>query len=436
MRVMARRMLAAAVSMTAAASLVTAASAATAAEKSTELRKIGTFHTTTTGEQQEPTRVEMASIGEKCTPITSSPAAARAGAVKECVTVRAKEDAAPRSEEDSSLRLAAATDAACQPGSWTYERFGSCMSDTRVTYTLRDDKGTALGTGSLDIDSSMSLDARSTTWTEQITVTMTGATGAVTHLHVAFDAGCTSACSMANASPWLGLKTFAVGTTATGTVSYTETLASGAVDYLTTNYHMYVTTTGAVPTEPNVNWSNPRKVRCDNAVHQAGSGTPGCVYPDVTPDLSFSIGQYGAAAITYGWALNNLPNMPHSFKRLSDATGQNANRARTCGSQSSVPFIPFDDSVVYQDSCDEFPFAGTYEGGTDGGLCAEIVPQYENGQWFVYQADDNRPVTGQEPCVRGHVPSGDNSAAGGKYGSFVQSQRVIDTEKFTVSITN
>jgi hypothetical protein len=57
--------------------------------------------------------------------------------------------------------------------------------------------------------------------------------------------------------------------------------------------------------------------------------------------------------------------------------------------------LPFDDSVVLDDSCDEFPFAGTYEGGTDGGLCAEIVPQYEDGAWYIHQADDSRPVTGE-----------------------------------------
>jgi hypothetical protein len=100
-----------------------------------------------------------------------------------------------------------------------------------------------------------------------------------------------------------------------------------------------------------------------------------------------------------------------------------------------VPFVPFDNSIVQDDSCDEFPFAGTYEGGTDGGLCAEIVPQYEDGAWYIYQADDSRPVTGDEPCVRGHVPNTVNKAAGGKYGSFVQTQRLIDTEKFTVSVT-
>ncbi|NGM11571.1 hypothetical protein ENC19_02160 [Verrucosispora sp. CWR15] len=87
---------------------------------------------------------------------------------------------------------------------------------------------------------------------------------------------------------------------------------------------------------------------------------------------------------------------------------------------------------VPNDSCDEFPFAGTYEGGTDGRLCADILPLYENGQWVLDEARADKPVTFNEPCVRGHVDVDANSSAGGKYGAFVRNQRVLDTEKFDV----
>ncbi len=78
-----------------------------------------------------------------------------------------------------------------------------------------------------------------------------------------------------------------------------------------------------------------------------------------------------------------------------------ANRYRTCEEGSSIPFHRQDD--IQDDSCDEYPFAGTFEGGTNGGLCAEILPKFEDGGWKIYYFVGRQP-TGNEPCVRGHVP--------------------------------
>ncbi|MCX4688603.1 hypothetical protein OG401_30630 [Kitasatospora purpeofusca] len=90
--------------------------------------------------------------------------------------------------------------------------------------------------------------------------------------------------------------------------------------------------------------------------------------------------------------------------------------------------------AVTDDSCDEYPFAGTSQGGHTG--CADIVPQLENGQWKLYAVKGRPDVTLHEPCVRGRVPLTQNQAAGGKYGSFVQTDRIMDAEKFVVSITS
>ncbi|GAB2744522.1 NucA/NucB deoxyribonuclease domain-containing protein [Streptomyces bullii] len=90
---------------------------------------------------------------------------------------------------------------------------------------------------------------------------------------------------------------------------------------------------------------------------------------------------------------------------------------------------------MQDDSCDEFPFARTYEGGTDGALCADVVPKQVGDQWLVFEADPTKPVTFTESCARGHVPLTDNKAAGGKLGSFPQTDRVLDTEKYDVTVT-
>lgn len=347
--------------------------------------------------------------GVQCTEVAVGSAPGKAGAAAECVQVT--DGPAGRrsvSEAVSSTQDGAGTCSIGSAGYWSYERFGSCLKDMTTTYTLRDDKGTAIGSAQLKINLSMSLSATSSMWTELVTVTMVSSTSNVPSLNIAFDASCTAPCQMGAAKPWAGARTLTPGTSAQGTVLYSDSPAVGAVDSLANDYHMYVTQDNTIPLQPNVNWTNPRKVRCDNAVHEPGKGSPGCVYADVRPDLSYSLTDYGAAAATYAFALNYLPNMPKQFTRLKGDS--EPNRKRTCGAQSTVPFAQLDPVAFPEDSCDEFPFAGTYQGGTNGGLCAEIVPQLTNGNW-TFRETTGHPVTYKESCVRGHVPLPVNKAA-------------------------
>lgn len=433
-----RRILAAAVSMTAVASLAVASGSASAADQSSQ--SLGSPLIPAETVEAPTTQVAIAdtSSGEQCDSTTPGSPEWLAGATTTCVKITPQ---ASTSESTSAATLAdteaAATGGVCsiaQSGYWTYQRFGSCMKDMLVDYTLYSDRGAILGTGRLNVTTSMTLNVNSSTWNELVTVTLASTTGQVTSLNVAFDASCTSPCTMSKATPWTGAKILTRGQSASGTVTYTDTLASGDVDALTTKYHMYVTQSGTIPTQPNVNWSNPRSIRCDKAV---GSYS-GCVYPHVRANLILPLSQYGAAAATYLWAQQNLPEgwgEKTPLRRLASTYGASLNRDQTCGSKSSDPFEPFPDAVVQDDSCDEFPFARTYEGGTNGALCADILPNKVDDQWFVSPADPTKPWTFTEPCVRGHVPLTDNKAAGGKLGSFPQTDRVLDAEKYNVTIT-
>jgi hypothetical protein len=210
----------------------------------------------------------------------------------------------------------------------------------------------------------------------------------------------------------------------------------GTVSNITTSYDLNVTQPGAVPTIPDVRWSNPREVRCDTTF--ADNTSTGCVIPSIRAGLTLPLSTYGAAAATYAFAENNFidewGSAANPLKRLADPDSQEANRKSTCGTGAARPFVYLDD-IVPDDSCDEYPFAATYQGGTNGGLCADIIPQLEDGTWNFYQ-DPNAPaVTFNEPCVRGHVPNGENGAAGLALGRNSQNERVIDAEPFVLVVT-
>ncbi|MDX2709461.1 hypothetical protein PV350_42515 [Streptomyces sp. PA03-6a] len=367
--------------------------------------------------------------GKSCSPIATSERAALGGAAIACVETRPLTAGRPVTARTVETADSEACDIT-QPGYWTWTRTGGmCLNGQEVTYTLWNDKGAVLGTGLMDVKSSMDLSATSVTWNELITVRVIAVTGQVTSLNVSFDVSCTSTCSATSNRPWTGARALGVGAQASGSVTYTSSVAAGASDSFQTKYHMYVTTTSSIPTQPNVNWDSPvqAKLRCD-----AELATPGCVIPERRAALEYSLSDpnHGAAAAAYGFAQANL----RDWAPLSRADGLNdANRARTCGAQSSDPFVLLP-QYVPDDSCDEFPFAGSFEGGTDGALCADIVPLFQNGQWMLYEARTDKPVTFNEPCVRAHVALPANQSAGGKYGAFVKSQRVLDTEKYNVNV--
>ncbi|MFD8913445.1 hypothetical protein [Streptomyces sp. NPDC059575] len=317
-----------------------------------------------------------------------------------------------------------------QPGYFTATRFGICLNGMEVTYTLFNDKGAVIGTGLMNVATSMTLSATRTTWDETTTVKVTNVSGQVTSLNIAYDVTCGGGCGMSDARPWDGTKTLGRGGTATGTVTYNTPLAAGGLANVTSKHHMYVVASSAIPVQPNVDWDNPWPIRCDNQV----GANPGCVVPDVRANFEFSLTEFGGAAATYGWAQNALRDGA-PLTRDSSTTTADARREYTCGSKSSDPFV-YMDNVVPNDSCDEYPFASSYEGGTNGALCADIVPLLENGQWMIYEARTDKPVTGTEPCVRGHVDNTDNGGAGLALGRYVQRDRVLDTEKYNVYTTN
>ncbi|MFC7891819.1 NucA/NucB deoxyribonuclease domain-containing protein [Streptomyces sp. NPDC057381] len=381
--------------------------------------------------------------GEHCRPTPAGSRERRAGAVEACVTMSTtpvtRADRQPLAAARQSAPAAAANEATCEitnPGQWNYSRFGYCVSGLTVLYVLKDSTGKQLGTGTLSVATSALLPAElaKPKWNEYVTVAMTGATGTVTSLTAKLRAACTTGCKVTKPAPWWG-GDLVKGKSVNGYVTYSSSPGAGKATEFTTSYQLYVTSPGAQITDPNASWSNPRKIRCDDAVRDTTSSTgtpgPGCVVPSYMAVVDMSAtSSSSAAAGAYLWAQRNLADGWGRDKPLTRAKSGIADRtSRTCGSGSSKPFQARTD--VPGDSCGEFPFAATHEGGTDGAQCTEVIPNYSSGGWDVYVLDGG---TGS-PCVRAHVPLADNQSAEQQLSDGFANQRVLEAEQFMVNIT-
>lgn len=130
---------------------------------------------------------------------------------------------------------------------------------------------------------------------------------------------------------------------------------------------------------------------------------------------------------------NYLPGDPGNpsgsvpLTRVTDKTVSDGFRTLICGQ-----FIPT--SFVKTDSCDEYPFATTYQSGgannLTGASCAEALPIEYNGVWYV----DWFSYTGTEPCLIGHVPLKKNKAVGSALGVFVNANRILDHDPYWVIV--
>ncbi|MFK8908054.1 DNA/RNA non-specific endonuclease [Streptomyces sp. YS-3] len=320
---------------------------------------------------------------------------------------------------------------------YTYKRFQYCVTGVNVLYTLRDGNGKELGTGTLAVSTSANLSNKATKWDESVTVTMTGATGAVTSLSAKFRSSCAQPCTATKTAPWYG-GDLTTGQSATGTVSYASSPAAGSQAEFTTSYKLYVTAPGAQVTDPNASWSNPRKIRCDDAVgNVTGSASPGCVIPTVMAVVPMSAqgSDPGGAVAAYQWAQQNLADGWGQNKPLTrESSGTAGRTGQTCGSAGTEPFEANTD-LVADDTCGEFPFAETKEGGIDGARCVEVIPNSSSGGWDTYILGDSLELDRSAPCVRAHVPAADKQFADGQLSAGFESQRVIDADQFKVEFT-
>lgn len=187
--------------------------------------------------------------------------------------------------------------------------------------------------------------------------------------------------------------------------------------------------------------------RCDTQVTAADR----CVDQAYTPTLELSLTTYGSAADMIAWAQGTLSGhwglqgVGQPLTRLASAVIGNRNRRIICrdGSFHNMG-AAIGGNNGDRDSCDEYPFAATYQSGalngvTAGAQCAQVTA-VQTGTTGNEAADWNTvtpagTVTGNEACARGHIPLRLNRNTGLAYARLILSDRLIDRDPFWVAVT-
>ncbi|MCF0077648.1 DNA/RNA non-specific endonuclease [Streptomyces lomondensis] len=374
-----------------------------------------------------------AGSGEDCTATAPGSKERRAGAVESCVTVTPAPARTKTRTGFAATATAAAAAGSCDitnPGNYSYERFSYCVTGINVTYILRDSRGLEIGRGTLAVSTGADLSATATTWSEQVTATMTSASGDVTALNAKFRASCDAGCTATKTAPWYG-GAITLGQTLTGTVTYSSPRTTGSAASFYTSYAMYVTSPGATVTDPNASWKNARQIRCDDAV--GGTSVAGCAVPSVMAvvPMKATSADAGGAVAAYGWAQKNLNGAwgKKGNPLTRSTSGVSGRTAATCGGFIAQP------ELVDADSCGDFPFGEAKEGGVAGDRCVEVIPNLGNGEWDTYVFNDSTDMDPAAPCVQAHVTPAEKQFADAQLADGFKDQRVIDADQFELTIS-
>ncbi|MFB7732649.1 hypothetical protein ACFC19_40065, partial [Streptomyces sp. NPDC056127] len=417
--------------LTALTLVVTTAATSQAAEPPATAKASATTKSAAPSAETTETSPFASASGEDCTATAPGSKERRAGAVESCVTVTpAPAKAKTRAAGAPAAAAAAGSCDITNPGNYSYERFSYCVTGINVTYILRDSRGLEIGRGTLAVSTGADLSATATTWSEQVTVTMTGASGDVTALNAKFRVSCGAGCTATKTAPWYG-GAITLGQTLTGNVTYSSPQTTGSSASFLTSYAMFVTSPGATATDPNASWDNARQVRCDDAV--GGTSVAGCAVPSemaVVP-MKATSSDAGGVVATYGWAQKNLNGAwgKKGSPLTRSTTGVAGRTAATCGGFTAQP------ELVDTDSCADFPFGEAKEGGAPGDRCVDVIPNLGNGEWDTYVLNDGHVLDPASPCVQSHVTPAEKQFAATQLAEGFTDQRVIDGDAFELPVS-
>ncbi|MEV0502553.1 NucA/NucB deoxyribonuclease domain-containing protein [Streptomyces spectabilis] len=242
----------------------------------------------------------------------------------------------------------------CTKNQISINRFSECQWLTVHFDIYKQVAGKPLlrGTVEFDVKHKMTLQAKSTTWSETLELTKAKTTGVGKGSRINIAA--------TSSSGTKAKVTFTQGRTldapARGSVSYT----TGAIAKKKANAKAkttYTFTASKPGYQPGVVSYGSAAYRCDNFY-----GTSGCAFPDAPTGISMINQPRIAEGIRKLRERGGHYGDPHGGKPLRWMVNNKqkaANRKAVC---SKTP--PTADKRAGRTSCDEYPFASTYEGGT------------------------------------------------------------------------
>ncbi|MFK0297015.1 hypothetical protein ACIQU6_42005 [Streptomyces sp. NPDC090442] len=307
------------------------------------------------------------------------------------------------------------------------DRHAYCVGKA-ATYELLGDGEKVEGLALVGITIGSHLSSTKAEWAEDIDVRLVDKTANIKAVTLALRSTCAGQC-VAGPPAWGGAPVVLSSghTKDHSTLTYNSPVAKGFTAYIQPSYHAIGTLPDAErPFKLAADWPGPN-LRCDAEVGQY----PGCIVMGHLANVTIRQSLYGAAAVAYEWAqknltFNNFGTEDKPLHRDKDEQRAKDRRKRSC--RWAPKFVK--DPTVRDDSCDEFPFAKSREGGTPGAQCAEIIPRNTGGVWTV---DKVRNPAGA-PCIRAHVPRSENTGAGGELGRAVVADRIIDGEAYQVIV--
>lgn len=292
------------------------------------------------------------------------------------------------------------------------------------------------------------LNANGTGWTEDDTVPLVVNSQTTAPVYVSLAATC--------AAPCLAVAHFGglLATGLTGTVDYTDSPAPGTFNTRPTQYTLTFDAPPYIPTNEGT-WDSPQQYRCDNNLR--GIAGPGCVFPDATPSFLVPRAEYGASAAMVQWAQKHLSAhwgalAGEPLTRLADTDYRDDNRRIICERawKAFAPWTADNGKIVVADSCDEFPFASTYQSGAmlngmpdesfSGAQCAQLqaVKTANSGSvaaiWNDVEVVPGTTYSAGERCVRGHIPITLNEDLGAALKKFIGANRVLNGDGYTLYV--
>jgi hypothetical protein len=202
-----------------------------------------------------------------------------------------------------------------------------------------------------------------------------------------------------------------------------STVTTGNVAYTNDETYVEASYPGASTVDVDATSISP-DIRCDNAL--PGTISVGCVLPGFIPTETYSLtGPFPELAAHISQAqTSGLPGAPDTtvLHRLTDEASRTANRDTACPPTSAGGY-----PRPVGDSCDEYPFASTYEGAYMAGGSPRTFP----GCSITLAGPPSTGATGYSVCM---IDATQNFSGGSDLNVMYTANRVINFDPFWVQI--